>query len=455
MHSQDPPPMQETRPNNHNNGVVSGVLVNNNNGGTGLGITSSSVNAPYSGSGFGISQDQMNAASLDTGGGYPSQSSGFGYDNAGSATALGAGLYGGYNDEIRYQQQAPHQPRSQQPYYHASNNQPLSYTPPTEPDIAPEDRYDPTYAYRQEQEAAYMNYQQQQLYLQCQQQLQQPQQQQELIQQQRQQNQQQYLAGQLPMPASVIPPPPPPPATTESFDIRPTVIGGGGGQERYYPENRFSVNSQTYLERLRGSYLPASVDQGPMRVPAEDGGAGSVVNTVRTLDPGLTSPLTPPMPVPVPPISSSHVGAGTAAGRTTGSEDYAYPESNARRVPNNDRWSTPPRPTSSTTDTPAVKVQADDQPVAAGATEGELASPLMANRFAKGEGVVTTEGNSSHVVSPKRSSVLSQESVSTASSGLNSKRLNSPQVISSAKRAPQARYPEKEPTITTIPREPL
>ncbi|KAG0297934.1 hypothetical protein BGZ96_003913 [Linnemannia gamsii] len=196
------------------------------------------------------------------------------------------------------------------------------------------------------------------------------------------------------MPASVIPPPlPSAAATTESFDTRPTVIDGDSGQAGYYPENRFSVGSQTYLEQLRRNYSPASIDQGLMSVPAEGGGAGSVVNTVRTSGPGITPPLPPPIPVPVPPISSSHVGAGTAAGRTTDSEDYAYPESDARCVSNNDRWFTPPRPTSSTADTPAVAVQVEDHST----TQGELTSPPMANRFAGGEGDVT-EGNSRNVV---------------------------------------------------------
>lgn len=300
-----------------------------------------------------------------------------------------------------------------------------------------------------------MNYQQQQLYLQSQQQLQQQQQQRELIQQHRQQKQHQYLAGELPVPAPVVPPPPLPTATTESFDTRPTVIGGG--QEGYHPENRFSVNSQTYLERLRGSYPPATIDQSLTRDSADYSSAGSVVmNSIRTPSPGLTPPLPPPIPVPVPPISSSHVGAGTPAGRKAGSEDYAYPESDARRVPDNDRWSSPPsRPTWSTADTPAVTVQADDQPVAASTTEGDITSPPMVNRFAGGGGGVTTEDINSNVVSPRRSSVLSQASVSTASSGLNHKRPHSPQLIPSPKRAPQARHPEEEPTITTITREPL
>ncbi|KAF9549151.1 hypothetical protein EC957_004790 [Mortierella hygrophila] len=436
--------MQETRTNNYGGGGGGGGgggQVNNNNSGTGLGITSSNTNPPYGGNDHGMSQDQMNASSLDNGGGFSSQSTGFGYDNGViPGTALGAGMYG-YDDDYHYQQQAP-----------------LSYTPPTEPDIAPEDRYDPTYGSRREQEAAYMNSQQQQLYLQSQQQLQQ---------QQQLQHQQQYLAGQLPMSAPVIPP-----TTNETFDTRPTWIGDSG-QEGYYPDNRFSVNSQAYLEQLRQSYPPATIDQELMGVPSAEGGAGNdiVNNNVRTVSPGLDFP---PLPAPVPaPLISSHVGAGSA-GNMTGSEDYAYPESDARRVPPNDRRPSSSRPiSSSTVVTPAVTVQADvqdrgqhvvnnDATAVANSTQGELTPP---KRFTEGERGSATEGNSNNsdtVGSPKQSSVLSQAS-STVSNSLNAKRLNSPQVIPSTnplllvpspKRGPQMRDPEEEPTVTVI-RKPL
>ncbi|KAG0072021.1 hypothetical protein BGZ90_012057 [Linnemannia elongata] len=431
--------MQETRTNSYGGGGGGGGgQVNNNNDGTGLGITSSDPNAPYGRNDFRMSLDQMNASSLDNGGGFSSQSSGFGYDNGvSSATALGAEI------------------------------QPLSYTPPTEPEIAPEDRYDPTYSSRREQEAAYMNYQQQQLYLQSQQQLQEQQQLQH-----QQQRQQRYLAGQLPMPAPVIPR-----TTNESFHTRPTVIGDGR-QEGGYPDNRFSIDSRTYLERLRQSYPPAAIEQEPMGVPSAEGGPGNdiVDNNTRTVSPGL---VFPPLPtsVPVPPISS-HVGAGSA-GSMTGSEDYAYPESDARHVPSNDRWSSSSRPMSSlTVDSPAVSVQTDDQDqyqavvnndatVTANSTHNELTPPKPI-RFTEGEGGSATEfnginSNSYNVGSPKRSSELSQAS-STVSNSLNPKRLNSPQLlpathspqlIPSPRRAPQMRYPEEEPTVTATMREPL
>ncbi|KAK3820533.1 MAG: hypothetical protein JOS17DRAFT_819849 [Linnemannia elongata] len=478
VYYQNPPPMQETRTNNYGGGGGEGGQVNNNNDGTGLGITSSNTNASYGGNNFRMSQDQMNASSLDNGGGFSNQSSGFGYDNGvSSATALDAGMYG-YDDDYRYQQQTPHQQRAQQPYYPSNNSQPLSYTPPTEPDTAPEDRYDHTYGLRREQEAAYMHYQQQRLYLQSQHEFQQQQQlqhQQQLQrqqhqQQQQQQRQQQYLTGQLSMPAPIVPP-----TTNESFDTRPTVIGSDG-QEEYYHDNRFSVSSQTYLERLRQSYPPAAIDQELMGVPSAEGGAGNdiVNNNARTLSPGLVFPPLP-APVPVPPISS-HVGAGSA-GSMTGSEDYAYPESDARRVPSNDRWSSSSRPVSSSIlDTPAVTVQGDGQnqnhPIVNNSTTAAISSTqgtLAPNkRLTEGEGGSATEGNGNHstnnkVGSPKRSSMLSQAS-STASDSLNPKRLNSPQLntsnssshlVPSPKRAPQMRYPEEEPTVTVIMREPL
>ncbi|KAF9124776.1 hypothetical protein BGX30_000798 [Mortierella sp. GBA39] len=379
--------MQETRTNNHGGG--GGGQVNNNNSGTGLGITSSNTNPPYGGNDHGMSQDQMNASSLDNGGGFSSQSTGFGYDNGVSpGTALGAGMYG-YDDDYHYQQQAMHQQTAQQPFYPLSNSQPLSYTPPTEPDIAPEDRYDPT-------------------------------------------------------------------------------------QEGYYPDNRFSVNSQTYLEQLRQSYPPATIDQELMGVPSAGGGAGNdiVNNNARTVSPGL---VFPPLPAPVPvPLISSRVGAGSA-GSMTGSEDYAYPESDARRVPPNDRRPSSSRPiSSSTVVTPAVIVQADiqdrDQHVVnnnatavVNSTQGELTPP---KRFTEGERGSATEGNSNNsdnVGSPKRSSMLSQAS-SMASNSLNTKQLNSPQVIPSTnslqvvpspKRGPQMRDPEEEPTVAVIMRKPL
>ncbi|KAG0061396.1 hypothetical protein BGZ89_011478 [Linnemannia elongata] len=468
------PPMQETHTNSYGGGGGGGGQVNNNNDGTGLGITSSNTDATYGRNDFRMSLDQMNASSLDNGGGFSSQSSGFGYDNGvSSATALGAEMYG-YDDDYRYQQQALHQQRAQQPFYRSNNSQPLSYTPPTEPEIAPEDRYDPTYSSRREQEAAYMNYQQQQLYLQSQQQLQEQQQLQLQHQQQhQQQRQQRYLAGQLPMPAPVIPRS----TTNESFHTRPTVIGDGS-QEGGYPDNRFSIDSRTYLERLRQSYSPAAIDQEPMGVPSAEGGPGNdiVDNNTRTVSPGL---VFPPLPtsVPVPPISS-HVGAGST-GSMTGSEDYAYPESDARHVPSNDRWSSSSRPmSSSTVDTPAVSVQTDDQDqyqavvnndatVTASSTHNEP-TPPKPNRFTEGEGGSATEfhginSNSYNVGSPKRSSELSQAS-STVSNSLNPKRLNSPQLIPtthspqlipSPRRAPQMRYPEEEPTVTGVMREPL
>ncbi|OAQ31484.1 hypothetical protein K457DRAFT_124121 [Linnemannia elongata AG-77] len=405
------PPMQETRTNSYGGGGGGGGQVNNNNDGTGLGITSSNTDAPYGRKDFRMSLDLMNASSLDNGGGFSSQSSGFGYDNGvSSATALGAEKYG-YDDDYRYQQQALHQQRAQQPFYRSNNSQPLSYTPPTEPEIAPEDRYDPTYT--REQEAAYMNYQQQQLYLQSQQQLQEHQQLQHQ-QQHQQQRQQRYLAGQLPMPAPVIPRT----TTNESFDTRPTVIGDGS-QEGGHPNNRFSIDSRTYLERLRQRYSPAAIDQEPMGVPSAEGGPGNdtVDNNTRTVSPGLVFPPLP-TPVPVPPISS-HVGAGSA-GSMTGSEDYAYPESDARHVPSNDRWSSSSRPmSSSTVDTPAVSVQTDDQDqhqavvnndatVTASSTHNEP-TPPKPNRFTEGERGSATEfnginSNSYNVGSPKRSS---------------------------------------------------
>ncbi|KAF9150284.1 hypothetical protein BG015_007906, partial [Linnemannia schmuckeri] len=447
LYYQNPPPMQETRPNNYGGGGGGGQ-VNNSNSDTGLGITNSNTNTPHGGGDFRISQEQMNASSLDNGGGFSSQSSGFGYDNGvGSATALGTGMYG-YGDDYRYQHQTL---QNHHPYYPSLNSQPLTYTPPTEPDIAPENRYDPTYASRREQEAAYMNYQQQ-LYLQSQQQQQQQLQQQQL--QQQQQRRQQYLAGQLPMPTPVIPS-----TTTEPFDTRPTVIGDDG-QEGYYPENRFSVNTQTYLDRLRGSYPPSAIDRGLMGIPfAESGdGNGVVNNNTGTPSPGLTPSLPVPVPVPVPPISS-HVGAGTA-GNMTGSEDYAYPQSDARRVSPDDRRPSPPRPTSSSAvDTPAVTVQANDQDqpavyndttAAASTIQGEVTPP---NRSTEGEGGATESNNNNIARSSKRLSVLSQAS-STASSSLNPKQYHSPQLVS-PKRAPQVRHPEEEPTITMITREPM
>ncbi|KAG9065883.1 hypothetical protein KI688_002180 [Linnemannia hyalina] len=464
VYYQNTPPMQETRTNNYGGvgGGGGGGQVNNNTNGAGLGITSSNTNPPYGGNDHGMSHDQMNASPLGNGGGFSSQSTGFGYDNGViPGTALGAGMYG-YDDDYHYQQQAVHQHTTQQPFYPLNNNQPLSYTPPTEPDIAPEDRYNPAYGSRREQEAAYMDSQQQQLYLQSQQQLQQQQQLQHQQQQQRQ-RQQQYLAGQLPMSEPVIPP-----KTNETFDTRPTGIGDGS-QERYCPDNRFSVNSQTYLEQLRQSYPPATIDQELMGIPSADGSAGNDIinNNGRTVSPGL---VFPPLPAPVPvPLISSHVGAGSA-GNMMGSEDYAYPESDARRVLPNDRRPSSSRPiSSSTVVTPAVTVQADvqdrgqhvvdnDATAVANSTQGELTPP---QRFTEGERGSATEGNSNNsdnVGSPKRSSVLSQAS-STASNSLNTKRLNSPQVIPSTnslqlapspKRGPQMRDPEEEPTVTVI-----
>ena len=120
-----------------------------------------------------------------------------------------------------------------------------------------------------------------------------------------------------------------------------------------------------------------------MEVPSAKGGAENdiVNNSARTVSPDLVFPPLPE-PVPVPPISS-HVGA-ESVGSMTGSKDYVYPESDARRAPPNDRSSSSFRPiSSSTVDTPAVTVQADDQDrdqpvvnndptVAASSTQGEL-----------------------------------------------------------------------------------
>ncbi|KAF9908788.1 hypothetical protein EC991_009491 [Linnemannia zychae] len=406
--------------------------------------------------------------SLDTGGGYSSQSSGFGYDGlalggVGPAVALGSGLHG-YDNEYQSQHQSL-RPQPQQSYYPSS--QALSYTPPTEPDIAPEDRYDPTYAARREQEAAYMNYQQQQLYLQSQRQLQQ------------QQKQQQYLAGQLSMPMPTIPP-----APAGSLESQ---LNTYGTQDGYRPDNRFSAvsaDSQTYLERLRGSYPPTGIEQG--LISAEGGALGAAVMNARTPSPAMTPPM------PVPPIGAgypagqqhilpsgqqqqqvlqsspsfvdpaAYVAAGTA-GSMTGSEDYAYPESDARRVPSNDRWASPPKPADSTLHPQAITVQpanphsinnneAATVGAASSTTQGEL-TPPMTNRFAEGEVTAAAAagevGSHGGVGSPGRSSVLSQ--ASSTMSGLNPKRLNSPQLIPSPKRAPQVLHPEVEPTITMIP----
>ncbi|KAG0378958.1 hypothetical protein BGX24_002242 [Mortierella sp. AD032] len=462
VYHQNPPHMQENRHNNYGGGSGGGGGSqggNNNNNGTGLGITSSNTNAPYGGGGdVRTSQDQMNAtSSLDTGGGYSSQSSGFGYDNAfsgGSATALGPGAYG-YDNDYRAQQQSM-RPQPSQLYY--PTNLALSYTPPTEPDIAPEDRYDPTYAARREQESAYMNYQQQQLYLQSQQQQQQ-------LQQQQQQKQQQYRAGQLPMPIPIIPP-----APAGSLESQ---LNTYGSQDGYRPEYRFSADSQIYLERLRGAYPPASIEQGLMSASV----GGSAMTGVAVANARASSPaITPPMPIPPigagypagqqdPMLSGqkqqqqhlspsfvspdTYVAAGTASS-ITGSDDYAYPESDSRRVPNNARWPGP--------SLPMVTVEPANQPfvnnneattgtATESTTQGEL-TPPMVNRFAEGEVAATGDGDQG-VGSTKRSSELSQAS-STVSS-LSRKRLNSPQVIPSPKRAPQVLYPEGEPTITMNP----
>ncbi|KAG0269236.1 hypothetical protein BGZ95_002146 [Linnemannia exigua] len=449
-------PMQENRHINYggrSGGGGGGIQGNSNNNGTGLGITSNNTNASNGGGGdLRASQDHINAASsLDTAGGHSSQSSGIGYNNAfggGSATALGSRVYGN-DDDYRAEQQSL-QPRRPQLYY--PTNQALSYTPPTEPDIAPEDRYDPTYAARRGQEAVYMNHQQQQLYIQSQ--------------QQQQQKQQQYLAGQLPMPIPTVPP-----VSAGSLESQ---LHTYGGQDGYRPENRFSADSQAYLERLRGGFPPTSIEQELMSANV----GGSVMTGVAVANARTSSPAMTP-PTPIPPIGAGYpagqqdpmlsgqqqqqqrpspsfvdpavyVATGTS-GSMAGSEDYVYPESDSRRVSNSARWPSP-RPL------PMVAGEPTNQPfvnndvvtninATESTTQGEL-TPPMANRFAEGEASATGDGYQS-IGSTQRLSGLSQAS-STVSS-LNHKRLNSPQVIPSPKRAPQALYPEAEPTITMNP----
>ncbi|KAF9082870.1 hypothetical protein BGX29_005553 [Mortierella sp. GBA35] len=443
MYYPDPPPMQETRPttNGGEGGGGNGGDINNN--GTGLGIFSSSTNASYGGGDYRTSLDPMNARSMHTSG-FSNRSSGFGYDNLESATALGvAGMYG-YENAYRIQQQMQHQPQSHYPL-----TQPLSYTPPTEPEIAPEDRYDPNYAAQQEQEAAYMNYQQQQLYLQSQ--------------QQQQLQQQQYLAsqGQSLLVPGVHP--------AGSYESRTSAYGG---QDGYYPDQRLSVASadtMTYLDRLRGGLTP-EIDQGPLGSVPE--GVAGVVANART--PGPIVPQVgagysaarqqPEQPsirqhglYPSPPFADPTIAATTGTRDSmTRSEDYAYPESDARHVSSKYNWPSPPKPKLSTTTTaPVVTVAPHDQPavvgngatVAANTTLGELTPPVAANRFAEGEAVNNNDG-----LSPNRSSVLSQSRTSSSVASLNPKRLHPPQLIPSPKRAPQVLYPEDEPTNTTITR---
>ncbi|KAF9924673.1 hypothetical protein FBU30_005392 [Linnemannia zychae] len=404
----DSPPMQETHHTAYGDGGGGGGdQIMARNSGAGLEVTSNNSNIPYGG-GFMPSHDQIISTPTDTEHSLPSQSTGYEHNNASSLVIPVSGLYD-YGNEYDFQHQTRLQPRPQRPYL--PPNQPLSYTPPTEPGFAPENRYDPNYAARQAQEAAYMNYQQRQLYLQSQRRL-----------LQQRQKQQQYLAGQSSIPAPMIP-------SEEVNNSRSDAVGSNNAEE-FNPQNRFSVastNSQEYLDRLRGDYPPATINQNLMsgHSPTADG-ATSVVENI-----GIPNPIIPPSSnfsgpqyqgltssqLSINPTLISNDATGTSEGMAQ-FNNYAYPESDARRtVPTSVVTVEPPnQPITNNPETMAVTT-GDIQ-------ESRLTPPMELRHI---EDRTEGEYNSGF---PKRSSVASQ----------------TPSAVSSpnSKRSPQVLYPEED-----------
>lgn len=332
-------------------------------------------------------------------------SSGTGYESdilvGGGEAAAAGGAYGYEANRLRQmQQQQMYQEAGGRDYY--QNQQSVSYTPPTEPGMSDEERYNPAYAAQREQEAARYN------------------------------QYQQYRADQEWRQAAAM----------AAGGVAGGIVGGaaGGAAGGYYggipqpqqaeygaqgggyylDQQRYSDDQSQHLQQLRHGFEPGT----------EPGGISS---------PSRPSRGSPHTAAAYPPNNDSQFdyvyggqqlpGTGYVAPypSATGASslgDYATPESDARFT-KSEPWPEVPPSSSSSVGERVPVVTLAPAAISVSATE------------------------STGVSNSKRNSQLSVASLSTSTSGLPG-RVHSPQMIPPPpKRAPQVLYPDSEPSFSS------